>query len=76
MAQKNQVIYSSDNSKLERLNEEFHDYLGRDTRLDKSAGRLTIFALPRKYKKKSQREQKARSREEDYNPAWDKYSER
>lgn len=76
MAGKNQVIHSKDLGLLERLNDEYYNYLGRSTRLNKAEGSLTIFALPSKYKRKSKQEQRARRRDEDYNPEWAKYSDR
>lgn len=43
---KNHVIYSTDQEYLERLREEYVDYIGRSGILEQ--GRLTIFALPRR----------------------------
>lgn len=73
MAEKNQVIYSNDVAYLERLNDEYHNYIGRDTKLDRSEGTLTVFALPFDYKRKRRAAARARRKEQDYNPDWDKY---
>lgn len=74
MSQKNQVIYSKDPSTLERLNVEYSEYIGRDTKLNLREGTLTVYALPFDYKKKRQAAAKARRKEQDnYNPEWEKY---
>lgn len=46
---RNHVIYSQDRDLLLRLSEEYA-MLGRENRLEE--GKLTVFALPRKYKRK------------------------
>lgn len=46
----NQKVYSDDRATLVRLQEEFRDYIGRDTEL--SDGVLTVFAIRRKKPKK------------------------
>lgn len=43
---RNHVIYNPDQAYLERLREEYIDYIGREGKLEK--GKLTIFALRRK----------------------------
>lgn len=65
MRNKNQVIQCADLKTAISLQEEFTNYVGRDTQLDENTFKLTIFALPLRYKKKSLRESKARARREE-----------
>jgi len=49
MKSKNQVIHSDDEDYLKRLEDDF-TFMGRNVRLEE--GKLIVFALPRKRKKK------------------------
>lgn len=75
VSQKNQIVYSDSPEFLERMEEEFRVYVGRDTYLDRKRGCLTVLALPRKYKRKAKMEARARRRDEEMNPDWDQYNE-
>lgn len=61
MSNKNQVIQCADLKSALALQEEYTEYVGRDTILDETNLKLTILALPKKYKKKSVREAKAKA---------------
>lgn len=59
---KNQRIWSSDRAFLQNLADEQEKYIGRDFTLDLKQGLLIVFALPRRYKKKTEREKPARDK--------------
>lgn len=61
MRNKNQVIQCSDAKTALDLQDEFETYAGRDTILDERNYRLTVLALPKKYKKKTVRDNKAKA---------------
>lgn len=74
MSTKNHVIGNFSLSELERLNDEYHNYVGRDTYLNKREGTLTVFALPKESKRAKKAAAKARrKKQDDYNPEWEKY---
>jgi hypothetical protein len=54
MKNKNQVIYSEDNDKLKRLQEEY-TMIGFDTSL--APGALTVYAVPRNARSRKQKQQ-------------------
>lgn len=56
----NQKIYSDDAGELTRLQEEFRDYLGRDT--DLRDGVLTVFAIRRKKPKAKKDDKQPRNK--------------
>lgn len=61
MANKNQVIQCADLKTALALQDEFTNYVGRDTILDEANLKLIVLALPKKYKRKSVRESKAKA---------------
>lgn len=73
MAQKNQVINHFSEADLERLNYEFHHYIGRDTYLNRGAKTLTVYAYPKDSKKARKAAAKARRRKQEEYPDWDQY---
>lgn len=76
MSIKNQVLSHFSSSELERLNDEFHNYVGRDTYLNKSEGTLTVFAYPKDSKRAKKAAAKARRKKQaEYNPEWEKYDQ-
>lgn len=62
MRNKNQVIQCADIKRALELQDEFETYAGRDTILDEKNYRLTVLALPKKYKRKTVRENKAKAK--------------
>lgn len=61
MSNKNQVIQCADLKTALALQEEYTNFVGRDTILDENTFKLTVLALPKKYKRKSVRESKAKA---------------
>ena len=65
---KNLVVYGTQEELVKALEE--YKYIGREAELDLNAGKLTVFALPRSYKKKRAAEAKLAARrqaeDEDY----------
>lgn len=57
---KNLVIRGSQEELIRQLEE--YKFIGREAELDLSAGKLTVFALPRSYKKKRVAEAKLAAR--------------
>ena len=64
-ANKNQHLQCTSVEHLNALKEEFETYAGRDTTYDLTTLTLTVLALPRKYKKKTVQENKARKARRD-----------
>lgn len=64
-ANKNQHIQCTSEEQLYALKDEFENYAGRDTTYDLKTLNLTVLALPRKYKKKTVQENKARKARRD-----------
>lgn len=64
-ANKNQHIQCTSAEQLLALKDEFENYAGRDTTYDLTTLNLTVLALPRKYKKKTVQENKARKARRD-----------
>ena len=64
-ANKNQHIQCTSVEQLHALKDEFENYAGRDTTYDLTTLNLTVLALPRKYKKKTVQENKARKARRD-----------
>jgi hypothetical protein len=62
---KNQHIQCTSTEQLLSLKDEFENYAGRDTTYDLTTLSLTVLALPRKYKKKTVQENKARKARRD-----------
>lgn len=60
---KNVRIYSTNIEWLEMLADENKNYIGRDFKLDKANGVLTIFALPQRRKRKPPVEKRERSKQ-------------
>lgn len=52
---RNQRIWSNDQEFLKNLADEQENYIGRDYHLDIRRGVLTIFALPKHYKRKDKK---------------------
>lgn len=81
---KNHNIRCSSPERLFALKDEYENYVGRDTSYDLETLTLTVMALPKKYKKKTQAENKARRQRQerdalftDYDEAeYDDYSDR
>lgn len=70
---KNLVITFDSPDKLFKMKEDY-EFIGRETDVDTKELKLTVLALPRKYKKKSIREAKiARKREEENEYDYDSY---
>jgi hypothetical protein len=64
-ANKNQHIQCTSVEQLLALKDEFENYAGRDTTYDLTTLNLTVLSLPRKYKKKTVQENKARKARRD-----------
>lgn len=62
---KNQHIQCTSAEQLLALKDEFETFAGRDTTYDLTTLNLTVLALPRKYKKKTVEENKARKARRD-----------
>lgn len=76
MRNKNQVLQCSDLKQALTLQDEFSNYVGRDTILDENTLTLTILALPKRYKKKTVRENRlkaARAEKTGYEEYADEY---
>lgn len=57
---KNFTIRCESQDRLFQLKDEYETYVGRDTTYDLGALTLTVLALPKKYKRKTVRENKIR----------------
>lgn len=78
---KNQNIQCKSLFQLKQLQSEFEDYIGRETSADEKTLTLTVLALPRKYKRKTEREKKIKRAQrekfanfysyEDYTPEYE-----
>lgn len=58
------VLSFKDIDALEKMKAEY-DYIGRETSVDRQKLELTLLTLPRKYKKKTEREAKLRAKREE-----------
>lgn len=67
---KNQKITCSDYTQFKQLSEEIGDYIGRDIVTNESRLEITVLSMPRRYKKKADRENRLKrqrqKRDEDY----------
>ena len=74
----NAHIQCNSQEQLFALKDEFENYVGRDTTYDLKTLTLTVLALPKKYKKKTAMENKARrqrqARDAEFSD-YDEYSE-
>lgn len=57
---KNQHIQCENATQLFLLQEEFENYAGRETIVNEKALTLTVLAMPRKYKRKSKKQEQLR----------------
>lgn len=68
MKAKNQYVQCKTTEELYRLEQEYTDYAGRNVRVDEKNLVLTVFALPKNYKKKEKLATRIRRNRERNNP--------